>query len=71
MKLICEYAAIRIEIFIPDVASPENGHLVVNGKGLVVHAAGYRANTRDKLKDSTRIAAERVEYPDLYVGVSV
>ena len=62
---------IGLEIFIADIASSQDGGLVIDRKGLVVHAAGYGTQAGHKLKGPSGLATEGVENANLHVGVAI
>ncbi len=48
-------------VFVPDVTPAKNGHLIIDGKRLVVHAARHRTGTRHELGDSACFTAEGIK----------
>jgi len=61
----------RLEILIADVASAEDGRLVVGDESLVVHAPVQAREVADHAEVAEASIRHRVEEPDLDVGVRV
>ena len=58
------------EVFVGYVAPADNRDLVVDREGLVVHAAVYSPEAgQGALDPASSTAMERVEYPNLEIGV--
>ena len=60
-----------IEIFIPDISSPQYADPVVNGEGLVVHAPRHVPEAGQKLYTPSAFPAERVEETHFDMGMGI
>ena len=62
---------IRLEVLVPDVAAADDGHLIVDGEALAVHAVIHRPEPRDELEVLRPPAREGIEQPHFDGGMGV
>ncbi len=61
----------RLVILVCEIAAADDGHLVVDRKRLVVHAAVKNIEVRNEADEPRAASRERIEYPDFDIDVVI